>query len=139
MEGEASGEPLFRASKRRKILRKRTGSDASNHSPVAVSNDAEALITKQSSDNDESIVTGVVRSQRKGGIRKHGIGFTSGDASRNAEVQNEGQALVLADEDEAQGGMQSDRFVKPTGRVAVADDKHMYVALYGMVFQKGQY
>ena len=42
-----------------------------------------------------------------------------------ADIVEEG-TLVVANEDEAKQTIHGDRFVKPTGRVAVAENKHMY-------------
>ena len=139
MDDEVPNEPLFRVNKRRKVLRKRAGSDASDNVAPAVTEDSEASITKHSSDSEKGREAGVVRSQKKGGVRKHGIGFTSGDGTRIADAQNEGLAMVLANEDGGQKVVQIERFVKPTGRVAVADSQHMYVPLQRGNLGKEQY
>lgn len=118
-------EPLFRATKRRKVFRKRANSDASIDVTEGV--DSTNTTINLSPEQDDTTDKGVLRSVKKNGLRKHGIGFTSGSGQRAVEAENEETALVLATDNDAQEGMHSDRFVKPTGRVAVAENKHMYV------------
>jgi hypothetical protein len=88
---------------------------------------AEVTIAQGESEDEENGGSGVVRLQRKGVAKKRGIGFTSNDPARTGDDEAEGRALVVANQDEAQEAVRGDRFVKPTGKVAVAENKHMYV------------
>lgn len=124
---EVPTEPLFRANKRRKIFRKRTDADAEEETlPRETQGADDAAITEQIIEHEQPL-----RFQRRGGIRKQGIAFSSAEGRRSAaleeERQNEERALVpIANEEDA--AAQNDRFVKPTGKVgAAAEDKHMYV------------
>ena len=121
------GEPLFRASKRRKFFRKRTGSEERSASSNQVSQSAEVPIAQGETEDEENGGSGVVRLQRKGVAKKRGIGFTSSDAPRTENDEAEERALVVANQDGAQEATRGDRFVKPTGKVAIAENKHMYV------------
>ena len=122
MAEEAPHEPLFRSSKRWKVIRNRRDSD-----------DAEEpqepkTITKQEDERTEDNSSGIMRAQKKSAIRKNGIGFSNIDGRRtNDQYPSQELALAVADdcvEPEAAG---SDRFVRPTGNVGVTEDKHMYV------------
>jgi len=120
-EGEAGHEPLFRANKRRKVVRKRA--------------DSEDILTTVPFDPDvathddegQSLLSAPIRPQKALHQRKHGIGFTTaGKGGPQGEGRNEEMALVQMHPSREQHVAQSDRFTKPTGKVAVADDKHMY-------------
>ena len=134
MGDEAPNEPLFRASKRRKILRKRTGSDSSPQPPPAaedVADEVAAPITKHATESEDGSAGVVLRLQKKSVVRKRGIAFSSVDNRRYPEQeQNEETAVGPARQDEAQDVAQNDRFVRPTGRVGLTEDKHMYVPVY---------
>ena len=124
MADEASEEPLFRSRKRRKALQKPSASgDLDDALPMP-----EAVITKHLSEEEDTEDTGVFRVQKKGGTRKHGIGFTSNPVLRSKGAENEALALAVLNEDAAQEVMSANRFVRPTGKVAVTENKHMYVA-----------
>jgi hypothetical protein len=123
---EVEKEPLFRANKRRKVVRRRA--EAEDKSDSADDGDQEPMISNLAPIADED-GSAAVRVQRRPNVRKHGIGFTS-TSSRRAENagETEDMALVRVDADGAQDDVPgSDRFVRPTGKVAVAEDKHMYV------------
>ena len=69
-----------------------------------------------------------LRLQKRGGAKKRGIGFSSMEGRKTAQQEDsEEMALVPITQDVAEE-MQNDRFVKPTGREVVTEDKHMYVA-----------
>ncbi|KAK5169001.1 uncharacterized protein LTR77_006310 [Saxophila tyrrhenica] len=124
MEDEVSGEPLFRANKRRKVFRKRA--DPQDDSEGAANDEAAAVTISNQTPEVEEPSTGAIRSQRRPINRKHGIGFTSTKGRNGSRKDgNEEMAVVLANAPEAQDVPGSDRFVKPTGKVAVAEDKHM--------------
>ena len=121
------GEPLFRANKRRKVFRKRVGSGERPAPPNQVPQSAEVPVAQGESEDEKHGASGLVRLQRKGVAKKRGIGFTSSDAPRTGDDEAEERALVVANQDGAQEVVRGDRFVKPTGKVAVAQNKHMYV------------
>ena len=130
-ENTIPSEPLFRANKRRKVFRKRGDSNGSNEAlpsvPVAP-NEAEFNVDQGQSD----VAGGVLRLEKKGGARKYGIGFSSTDGRRNPEQEQGGEtALVPMSEKGAKEVLANDRFVKPTGRVGVTEDKNMYVRSHG--------
>ena len=135
MDTEVPSEPLFRANKRRKVLRKRADSDADvevgSLPTVVIGTDADATITEPPPVDATKAAGAPLWLQKRGGTRKHGIGFSSAETrsrSVNDEQQNEVTALVPAKEDGAlEVAAQNERFVKPTGRVDVTEDRHMYV------------
>lgn len=113
--------PVFRANKRRKVFRQRPGSDdeASVSQPgVNPSGASEA------DDGGKGLVT---TQNRKSGNRKNGIAFSTNVDKRQAEVQDTDMAMVLADQSKGPEQIQDHRFVKPTGKTGVVDDRHMYV------------
>jgi hypothetical protein len=123
---EVEKEPLFRANKRRKVVRRRA--EVEDKSDSADDGDQEPMISNLAPIADED-GSAAVRVQRRPNVRKHGIGFTSTSSRRDeSAAETEDTALTRADADGAQDMPGSDRFVRPTGRVAVAEDKHMYVA-----------
>jgi hypothetical protein len=141
MEDNTSREPLFRANKRRKVFRKRAnseGPDAASNAicePAAPAGGTDALYDKEESNGS----TGIVRFQKRTGARRAGIAFTSSDATRNGEEENEERAMVVAEDNGAPAAVQGDRFVRPTGRVAVTENKHMYVLAQRCIAHKEQY
>lgn len=115
-------EPLFRANKRRKVFRKRKDDGEEEREQ----SDAEAV--QQSNEDHEANQR--LRALRKPTVRKHGIGFTSNNASRAEEHdEDENREMMPMHPERQQHMAQADRFVKPTGRIAVGEDKHMYVNL----------
>ena len=128
MEGDASSEPLFRANKRRKVFRKRASSEEPTAPENVTQDSVDAAAGEDGPEIEEVGSSGVVRFQKRAAVKKRGIGFTSSDAARNSEDVIEEKALILADNDEPEQTIHGDRFVKPTGRVVVTENKHMYVA-----------
>ncbi len=121
MEDDAQHEPVFRTNKRRKVFRKRRASD--EH--VSKAGDGELDMSDQSQ-APESVP---VVPHRRLGARKNGIAFSSNGSKKAIdEKADDTTALVLAQSNDEQQVMNGDRFVKPMGRVAVTEDKHMYVA-----------
>ncbi|KAK3073099.1 hypothetical protein LTR53_005627 [Teratosphaeriaceae sp. CCFEE 6253] len=118
---EAAAEPLHRATKRRKVFRRRTDDDHSGDASEVA--DPAALSTSIDTTNGDG--PAIPRSY-KPSRRKHGIAFTSSaQSSRPIDEANEEIALVPLDPDGEQEVVQRGRFVKPTGKAAVVDDKHM--------------
>lgn len=134
MDEEAPGEPFFRPNKRRKVFRKRTNSEDPEATSDVVGNSAAVVVDQSDAGAEDNSSSGVVRFQRKTGAKKAGIAFTSSDAIRNGEEENEERALVVVEDDTAPDVIQGDRFVRPTGKVAVTENKHMYV-LPKMLYQ----
>lgn len=139
MNEEVRNEPVFRANKRRKVFRKRADSEEREVTSSAAPEAADIADADGRTDVEENGATGVIRFQKKAGVKKHGIGFSSSDAFRGREGESEERALVLANENGAQEAVQADRFVKPTGKVAVAENKHMYVRPQSQQAHKEQY
>ena len=129
MDEDIPAEPLFRANKRRKVFRKRTTSEEPPASQNEVSESADVVATQGEPEDGENESSGVVRFHRTGGVKKRGIAFTSSEVLRSGEDEIEERALVVVNEDGAQEAVHGDRFVKPTGKVAVAENKHMYVIM----------
>lgn len=138
MSGETTGpsEPVFRASKRRRIVRRRQDGDASDDStplqtppPIQVTSQSHPDEATQdvTTINDESAQNGAPIRQRKPTTSKRGgIAFSSSgkqrDLNDNKQDSGEGQALVPAiNISEIANG----RFIAPTGQVVSTDDKHM--------------
>ncbi|KAI6905761.1 hypothetical protein KC318_g2729 [Hortaea werneckii] len=112
-------EPLFRANKRRKVFRKRRDDGEEEREQ----SDAEAV---QQSNGEDHEANQRLRALRKPTARKHGIGFTSNNASKVEEHdENEDREMMPMHPERQQHMAQADRFVKPTGRIAVGEDKHM--------------
>ncbi|KAK3680712.1 hypothetical protein LTR37_021101 [Vermiconidia calcicola] len=123
MADESPSEPFFRSNKKRKVIRRRADSEDGNEEGLSG-------IVKDASSTEQMLEDGngapaAVRLQRKG-IRKHGIGFNSTESRRTPpQEQSDETALVLANSEDAEQVAHSDRFVRPTGKVVVTDDKHM--------------
>ncbi|KAK5704114.1 hypothetical protein LTR97_003127 [Elasticomyces elasticus] len=117
-EAEPTAEPLFRATKRRKIFRKRNDDDDVNPTTTEAS---AAASTNSLPDDAEPAISRLRRPVGK----KHGITFSSNTTPKQELEPSEDTAMVLAQPDHEQGMVQVDRFVKPTGKAAVVDDRHM--------------
>ena len=121
-------EPLFRAHKRRKILRRRDDAETDSDAPLVQQRHIGA--------NHEEGDTSVRPTQRKHVVRKHGIAYTSTGRSQSQQQQaqelqrNDEMAVMSVHASREQNVLptvSTERFVKPTGKAAVVDDKHMYV------------
>lgn len=123
MADEAPSEVLFRASKRRKILRKPAHADIESDAQAA-----DEVITEPSLEAGSDGSSGVVFAKKKGGRGQTGINFSTNDARRAGELEpNEDRSLVVVGDEGAPTHPANDRFVKPTGRVGPTDDRHMFV------------
>ena len=127
---EHTDGPTFRANKRRKVFRKRAGSDANNDEPHV----ATASRSDQATPADEnaSVITGEEESSPRPDItrvrkpKKHGIAFSSSDrTSSRPQNDNEETALVISEPQVTE--QQNGRFTRQTGKTIVEDDKHMCV------------
>ncbi|KAK1059034.1 hypothetical protein LTR74_012923 [Friedmanniomyces endolithicus] len=122
--GDSTAESLFRANKRRKVFRKRDGGKDYDGDEVGTAppEDAPASMTDG---HDESAETVVPRARRPPG-RRQGIAFTStGPAAKQELADSEEMAMIPVHPDREQTVVPGDRFVKPTGKAAVVDDRHM--------------
>jgi hypothetical protein len=129
MEETADG-PTFRANKRRKVFRKRAGSDANNDEPhVATSLQVDQVPPtdeKTSAIKGEEDTTSRPDITRVRKPKKHGIAFSSSDqTSSRPHNDNEETALVVAEPQVVE--QQNGRFTRQTGKTIVEDDKHMCV------------
>ena len=137
MAYDESNERIFRSSKRRKIVRRRGESESNDEDGVigqlVEAEQSEAPITKHFHENnaqEEHGIDSVTRARSSRGVRKQGIGFSSSVNRRHAEQEeHEEMALIPAAGTDTLEVMHSDRFVRPTGRVGLSEDKHMYVSL----------
>ncbi|KAK4497934.1 hypothetical protein PRZ48_010590 [Zasmidium cellare] len=121
---EEAREALFRPSKRRKVFRKRVTGDEDaegRQDGIAELTGSNGDVNAVEEDSHEGL--SVVR---RPAAKKHGIGFSSNDATNQTVVrQDVSTALVPVVEQEAGNALQSDRFTKPTGNAGVVEDKHL--------------
>lgn len=116
--------PTFRASKRRKVFRKRAGDEASDGEVATATTRDNADQEAQAGTRESSVA---VNRRKPGGGRKGGVAFSTAEARRpggdsgiNSALDTEAPDTPLSAVEHAQA-----RFVAPTGHVASADDKHM--------------
>ena len=131
MEDNTNG-PVFRATKRRKVFRKRADSDANGDEPYVASTAQGPDSTTAPVDTtnstvepheDASILPEAARVRRP---KKHGIAFSSSDPfSSRLHSNNEETAMVVSEDQTSD--LTNGRFARQTGRTVVADDKHMCV------------
>lgn len=101
-------EPAFRSAKRRKIIPRKKSTDSGQESTGGS--------------------TGSSLAHRRPLTKKHGATFSSvsrGGAAPQASDGDEESAVVPFVQDVE---VENERFMKPTGKVGVAEDKHMYVS-----------
>jgi len=124
---QSVGEAAFRANKRRKMFRKRKDTDAADDEATqdapSTTDRARDSIDVGSQSPQPNLLT-----QRRPAVRKFGIGFTSSSRPQTQELEdnNEERAVIPMHPSREQNLVQTDRFIKPTGKVAVVDDRHMY-------------
>ncbi|KAG2168096.1 hypothetical protein VTO58DRAFT_104103 [Aureobasidium pullulans] len=119
--------PVFRASKRRKVFRKRRDDDEEFDGEVAIPTGSTAVATNN---QDQEVETETregsvaLRHVRPGGARKGGVAFsstrTANDSGTSSVFDTNAPPTPLNPVEHAQA-----RFVAPTGHIASADDKHM--------------
>lgn len=114
-------EPVFRANKRRKVFRRRNESVEKDEAdaPGRPHEDEESGAERQS-----------IPTIRKPVGKAKGVIFTSSTAMKQQEQEQNGDgepAIVPMHPDRQQQMDRTNRFVRPTGKVTVTDDKHMYV------------
>lgn len=113
-------ESTFKSNKRKRPLRKRSGvesdSEGQQHSGLTSTVDGNG--------HGEAFEVGELHIVKKPTAKKYGINFASTRKSHREEHND--MALVTVDQDGDHGIGHTDRFVRPTGRVAVVEDKHMY-------------
>jgi len=132
--------PVFRASKRRKVFRKRRDEDEVSDEGVATPK-ASTTVTggKQHQDVEAETREGSVALNhvRPLGSRKGGVAFSStrntNESGTNSAVDSNAPPTPLNPVEHAQA-----RFVAPTGHIASADDKHMCVSLLNVSYHKLQ-
>ena len=123
---ELAPETVFKANKRRKILRKRTDTGIDEAvieqlQPEGIANDG--VISDQSSS--------VVRAQKP---KKHAVHTSRSTGTWVEEpMQNQEMAIAQRLPEAVQELVGNDRFVKSTGKVAPVEDKHMYVRPHRVV------
>lgn len=134
-EQPAATNPVFRASKRRKVFRKKADDGEAGDLDNNLQDPGVSALTKSNQDDDAVAdeQTTQARSSHSSAIRRprnHGINFSSSTApASNAPERNDETSMVVAPPREPQAmGAQNERFVRPTGKAVVMDDRHMYVA-----------
>ena len=120
-----SQEPLFRANKRRKIFRKR---DVANEEEGQTAN-ARPESSSLEAYKDEKDAAIALPTIIKPAAKRRGLGFSSAGQQRtsNGNTNTEMALVPMPEEQEEQEGIPTDRFVRPTGKVGVVEDKHLYV------------
>lgn len=114
-------EALFRANKRRKIYRKRNIDDQ---------DDEGSSLDNGDSRRPESVPSDQMQTVRRPISKKHGIGFsTAGSKTAPDEAPATPTAVVPFQPGQDDDRAAHDRFVKPAGKAAVIEDKHLYVFL----------
>ena len=113
VESEA---PVFRSHKRRKTFRRRSDAEHTIHSSATTDESS----TLPSEDCD------ILRPVRPV-LRKNGIVFASSRRGETVHESSDDTAMVPCDTEVTEEPQQGDRFVRPTGKVTVSDDKHLYV------------
>lgn len=115
--GTAS-DALFRVNKRRKIYRRRNVDEQDDDGSSATPDSPEA----------DSGMRGQTQLVRRPLAKKHGIGFsTAGSKPAQQEDVATQTAVVPFQPAENEDQATHDRFVKPAGKAAVIEDKHLYV------------
>jgi hypothetical protein len=116
-------EEPFRINKRRKVFRKRLDEDEdmpdARISPALSANPPSNMEEPTILASDLNLV------RRRPIVKKHGIAFTAGGTQ--SLDRNDEQAMILVPQSLDELRAANDRFVKPTGRVGVVEDKHLYV------------
>lgn len=140
-EHAPASEPLFRASKRRKIIRKRRDDEEGEDGHMAPRsppgdapiNTLEAVASEEPSNpveaEDSASSNRLIRQRRPAGSKRGGIAFTSSVAHKRSEHDspvdtetNDQQALVPAAQNIEQI---SSRFTVPEGNTRRVDNKYM--------------
>lgn len=115
----APTDAVFRANKRRKIYRKRNVDDEDDG--VSLPTEGASDVGSEAQQRTQTVKRPVAK--------KYGIGFsTAGSKALPEETTPTVTAMVPfqgpeLDDDQAA----NDRFVKPAGKTAVVEDKHLYV------------
>jgi len=136
MEDEAG--PIFRASKRRRVVRQRaSATDDQESEPGSRTRDSTPapLQNENISGTDLNLEVPLSTTQidltRTRRPKKQGIAFNT-QSSRPRDSSDE-KSLVLAEARVPELVQQSnERFVKPTGKAVVTDDRHMYVDSFSL-------
>lgn len=122
---DGASEPVFRTNKRRKVFRKRA--DSNPEDAGAGAGDAEDRLNSTEAGQPEENGESSLRFQRRVGVKKRGIGFASTGGRRAGPPEDNQETAVVPTALDATQEMQIERFVRPTGREMVTEDKHMYV------------
>ncbi|KAK5115475.1 hypothetical protein LTR62_001134 [Meristemomyces frigidus] len=115
---EDGKELSFRASKRRKVFRKRVEDD-----------DVEGAASDQPASQDDQPGRDATKSVQKPVVKKQGIVFSNMDQTRSTEARDtdneETVTMAIQPSREVNVLPGADRFMKPTGKTEVVDDRHM--------------
>ncbi|KAI5199967.1 hypothetical protein E4T39_05963 [Aureobasidium subglaciale] len=125
---DANEGPVFRASKRRKVFRKRRDDDEASDGDAATPDGAAKVADgsqEQEVEADTREASIATRHIRPTGSRKGGVGFsstrTANESGTSSVFDTNAPPTPLNAVEHAQA-----RFVAPTGHVASADDKHIH-------------
>lgn len=129
-------EPHFRASKRRRVFRKRPDEDEEPSAPGAHAAEAQSTVptidpvsTRENEDGDGEgrglSAAEIIRRRRLANNRKGGVGFSISESQRNSIARDEDSAMAIMKPEQTAVEMVQNRFTAPTGIVINEDDKHM--------------
>ncbi|KAK4545088.1 hypothetical protein LTR36_003639 [Oleoguttula mirabilis] len=118
-------EPVFRANKRRKTFRRRDDEADEEHATNEHSAQKDILATAGDT-NLPSLPISAVQVNQRPAARKYGIAFNSTNRPQAQEQgRSEEMAIIPVLPSRDQDVAPIERFVKPTGKAAVVDDRHM--------------
>ena len=134
--GDTSNDPIFRASKRRKIFRRRLedddteqpvfnyGANLAGSGPDAIGERAE---TEEATMEEAGARATWSSSVRRAGMRKAGVAFTSGRVERSDREADDASSTSVVRRDAPTDVVQNatSRFMAPTGQAVLTEDKHM--------------
>ncbi|KAK3674477.1 hypothetical protein LTR78_005563 [Recurvomyces mirabilis] len=114
---EDGSEPVFRSNKRRKVLRRRAEDDEN----------LESISPEVNGDGELEGHHEPAQRVQKPLAKKHGIAFTSQSRPQSTEVESNDQIAIVAIHPSRDASVVpgANRFIKPTGKTEVTDDKHM--------------
>lgn len=113
-------EATFKVSKRKRLRRKRSEVDSDDDEQHR-----SGLTSTFHGDGDgKDFEVGELQVVKRPIAKKYGISFVG--TKKPQREEQEDMALVAVDQDGDQNMGHTGRFVRPTGRVAVVEDRHMY-------------
>lgn len=117
---DAPPDVVFRANKRRKMIRKRNLDDLDEAARI----EPQDTGVDVSEDNSKGLLSTVKRPV----MRKHGIGFsTTGSQQQGPDATTVVETALVPTQNNEEEPSPHDRFTKPTEKAAVVvEDRHLY-------------